>query len=203
MPVCRRDLYRSGGVVEEGDTIVRLKGDSVGGVFVDTEPHDIGVFGGVVVMGSDDSDGLEVLGLEEELCFEVGFTDFEKDFLSALLREFVDELGDHLQSDPESSQVGVGGEIEQLESCLVQFVDHESDDPLVVFGDHADAVALPEVSEEIFLGPRLLKIRLLDLHHLGHVPPDQPANLDFQLACRLVAVRSVIGRIVRIRGSLG
>ena len=62
----------------------------------------------------------------------------------------------------------------------MQLVDHESHDPLVVLGDHADAVPLAEMSEEVLLGPRLLETRSLDLQHLGHIPTYQPADLDLQ-----------------------
>jgi hypothetical protein len=45
------------------------------------------------------------------------------------------------------------GEIEQVQSGTVQFVDHEPHDPLVPLGYHADAIALPQAADKFFLGP--------------------------------------------------
>jgi len=36
----------------------------------------------------------------------------------------------------------MGREVEDVELVLVQLVDHEADDLLAEFGDHADAIAL-------------------------------------------------------------
>src|SRR5206468_12853334 len=50
-------------------------------------------------------------------------------------------------------------EVEDVQPVLVQLVDHEADDPVVVFGHHADAVPLAEAAEEVVLGPGVLEDR--------------------------------------------
>jgi hypothetical protein len=47
-----------------------------------------------------------------------------------------------------------------------------------VLGDHADAVALPQTREKVFLGPVELEALALNLENFGHVPPDHPADLN-------------------------
>ena len=60
-------------------------------------------------------------------------------------------------ADAAAAVGGVDGEVEDVQLVLVQLVDHEADDLLAVLGDHADAVALAEAAEEIFLGPGVLE----------------------------------------------
>ena len=59
---------------------------------------------------------------------------------------------------PQPRRSRVDREVEDVQLGLVQFVDHEADDPLVVLGDHADAVPLTQAAEEIFLGPGVSKL---------------------------------------------
>src|SRR5207249_6731685 len=73
------------------------------------------------------------------------------------------------------------GEIQNVQLRLVQFVDHEADDLLALLGDHADAVALAEAAEEVFLGPGELEALLLGLEDLGHVAADHPADVAADL----------------------
>ena len=60
----------------------------------------------------------------------------------------------------------------------MQFVDHEGHDALALFGHHADAVALPEATDEIFFAPRKLEPFGFDVEHLGHVATNHPADLN-------------------------
>ena len=69
------------------------------------------------------------------------------------------------------------GEIEHLQSGLVQFIDHEADDALAVLRDHADAVPLAKDAEEFLLAPGKFKPGVLDGKDLGHVAPNHPANM--------------------------
>src|SRR5262249_41245538 len=57
----------------------------------------------------------------------------------------------------------------------------EADDLLAMLGDHADAVALAQAAEEVFLGPGELEALLLGLEDFGHVPPNHPADVDARL----------------------
>jgi hypothetical protein len=49
-----------------------------------------------------------------------------------------------------------------------------------VLGDHADAIALAEAIDEIFLGPGELEAIAFDIEHLVHVAPDHPADMHSQ-----------------------
>ncbi len=69
-------------------------------------------------------------------------------------------------------------EIENVQLVLVQFVNHEADDLLAMLRDHADAIALPQAAQEIFLGPGEFKALLFGLKYLGHVAANHPANMD-------------------------
>ncbi len=79
-------------------------------------------------------------------------------------------------------ELGMGGEVEDLELVLVQLVDHEPDDPLAVLGDHADAVPLAEDAEKLLLAPGILEAGVLDGQNFGHVATDHPANMDADLS---------------------
>ena len=98
-----------------------------------------------------------------------------------MARQLADQLGDHLPADARAPAVGVDGEVEDVQLGLVQLVDHEADDLLAVLGDHADAVALAQAAEEVFLGPGELEALLLGLQDLGHVAADHPADMDADL----------------------
>jgi hypothetical protein len=76
-----------------------------------------------------------------------------------------------------------------MQSRLVQFVDHEADDLLFEFRDHADAIPLTEAANEIFLRPRELETLAFDVQHLGHIasnhPPDVNTNILFPLRAHI------------------
>jgi hypothetical protein len=65
-----------------------------------------------------------------------------------------------------------------VQTVLVQLVDHEADDSLVVFGYHADTVALPQAANKVLFGPAELETAVFDLQNFGHVPPDHPADVN-------------------------
>src|SRR5438132_12141382 len=67
----------------------------------------------------------------------------------------------------------------------MQLVDHETDDFFVVLGDHADAVALAQAAEEVFLGPGVVEALLLGRQDFGHVAADHPADVDANLVLQV------------------
>src|SRR5262249_26764481 len=81
----------------------------------------------------------------------------------------------------------VDGEVEDVQLGLVQLVDHEADHLLALLGHHADAVALAQAAQEVFLGPRVLEAILLGLQDFRHVPADHPADVDPNLIQLLTA----------------
>src|SRR5580700_5241041 len=146
--------------------------------------HHVGVFVGVVVMAAQDAHRAKTLVAEEELCVEVRLADFDHDLATALLREFVDQPADHLSADALAAHVRDRGKVEHAQLRLVQLVDHEADDAVIVLGHHADAVALPQTAQEVFLGPRVIEGGALDGEHIVHIAPDEPADLNFQFLFR-------------------
>ena len=63
---------------------------------------------------------------------EVRLADAERDPRPSVARELADELGDHLPADALPAELGMSGEVEDVELVLVELVDHEADDPLAV-----------------------------------------------------------------------
>jgi hypothetical protein len=59
----------------------------------------------------------------------------------------------------------------------VQFIDQEPHNALFVLGNHADAVALTQTTNEVFFRPRELEALILDLKYLGHVSSNHPTNM--------------------------
>src|SRR5690606_7668518 len=73
------------------------------------------------------------------------------------------------------------GEIENSQRLFVQLVDHEAHNLVVVLGHHANAVSLPQAGKEILFAPGELEAGLLDFEHLGHIPPNEPADLHLHV----------------------
>jgi hypothetical protein len=63
----------------------------------------------------------------------------------------------------------------------VQLVDHKTDDPLGMLGHHADAISLPQATNEFLLEPGELERGPFDVQHLRHVAPDHPADMHPKL----------------------
>ena len=61
----------------------------------------------------------------------------------------------------------------------MQLVDHESDDALAVFRDHADHSAPAE--DEFLLAPGIFKSGVLDGEDFRHVATDHPTDMDADL----------------------
>ena len=121
---------------------------------------------------------------EEELGGEVGLSDFGDDFASSLLRELIDETLDHALADLLAPSRGRDGEVEDVKSGFMEFINHESDDLAILFGDHADAVALSQAAEEILFRPLKLEAGLFDGQDFFHIASDKPA--DLKLLVRLM-----------------
>ncbi len=64
-----------------------------------------------------------------------------------------------------------------MQPRFVQFVNHETNDSIVVLSDHADAVALPQAAEKIFFAPGKFETLVFNRQHLRHVATDHPANV--------------------------
>ncbi len=143
--------------------------------------HEVGIFAIVTVKPAQNLDCHKLLAAEEELGWEVSFTNGQGDPGSAMVGKFGDELLDHLPTDPDFPELGGDPKVEQVESGAVEFINHEPDHPFLVFGDHADAISLTKGLEEILLGPRVVKAAAFDGENFGHVPPDHPADMQFDL----------------------
>ena len=83
----------------------------------------------------------------------------------------------HLQTYAASTRLWMHREIQNVQSCLMQLVDHESNDVVAVFGHHADAIALTQTTHEIFFRPRELETLILDVEHYDSMIHAQ-ASLD-------------------------
>ena len=173
----RRALLR--GVVF-GDAIARREWRRGVVRCVEAEPHQVGVFGRVVVVGPQHRNGAKALIPEEKLPVEIPLADLEQNLVATLLRELVDQPQHHLRTDGASTETIVDREVEDVQPALVEFVDHEPHDLVVVFGDHADAVPLPQATEEVFFGPRVLEALLFDAEHVRHIAANEPADLNVE-----------------------
>jgi hypothetical protein len=49
---------------------------------------------------------------------------------------------------------------------------------MILFGDHANTIALSQTAEKVLLSPRELKTLSLNLQNFCHITPNQPADLD-------------------------
>ena len=139
--------------------------------------HEESVLAGVLVEGPEHTDGLEFLLAEEQLGSQVRFADLQSDAVAVMAGNLADELGRHLGAHVEAAPSGMDHEIEDVEFVLVQLVDHEADDFFAVLGHHADAIALSEAAEEIFLILGIFEAKLFGLQDFGHIAPNYPANV--------------------------
>src|SRR5579871_1360988 len=125
-----------------------------------------------------------------------------------MARQLADQFADHLPADAEPTLGWGHGEVQNVQLGLVQFIDHEADDFLVELRDHANAVALPQATKEVFFGPGMVEALLLRLQNLGHIaanhPPDMDANLVLQVSScihgstpPLRRSRTLSGRVAR------
>lgn len=143
--------------------------------------HEVGVFAVVAIEPAQNLYRDKLLAAEEELGGKVPFANRQGDPGPAMVGKFCDQFVDHLASDPDLSELGAHPEVEQMEPGAVEFIDHEPDHPFFVLSDHADAIALAKGLEEILLGPWVIKAAAFDGEHFGHVAPDHPADMQFDL----------------------
>ena len=78
-----------------------------------------------------------------------------------------DEVGHEFLADPSAAELGIDGQIEQIDAAFVAFVNHVSGDVVVGLGHDADAVSAFEPSDEIILAPRILEGLLFDAQNFG------------------------------------
>src|SRR5215213_5411672 len=82
--------------------------------------------------------------------------------------------------------------VEDVKPRLVELINHEAHDALAMLGDHADAVALTQTADEVFLEPRKLEAATLDVEHLGHIAANHPADVNPHLLLWLGAHRGLL-----------
>ena len=82
--------------------------------------------------------------------------------------------------------------VQDVQPGLVELVDHEADDALAALGDHADAIALAQATDEVFFKPGELEAVTLDVEHLSHVAADHPPNVNTDLLLRIGAHRGLL-----------
>ena len=87
----------------------------------------------------------------------------------------------HLLADSAPPRFRRHCEIEDMQSALVQLVDHEADHPVAMLGHHANAVPLPQAAYKVLFKPRELEAAALDVEHLRHVAANHPPNVNSQL----------------------
>ena len=73
--------------------------------------------------------------------------------------------------------IRMDGEVQNVQSVFVEFVDHEPDNAIIDFGDHADAIALPQTTDEVVLVPGELETTVFDSQDRRHVAADHPSNM--------------------------
>src|SRR5690606_29235878 len=139
--------------------------------------HQISVFRRVLVELSQDRNSSEAGAAKEHLSGKVRLAYFQKDTVAPLAGEFAHQLLHHLRAHMPQPEVGGDGEVKNVEPALVELVNHEADNPVLRFGDHADAVALPQTANKVLFGPRELKTLTFNLKHIGHIAPDHPADM--------------------------
>jgi hypothetical protein len=64
----------------------------------------------------------------------------------------------------------------------LEFIDHESYDLLGTFGNHADAVALPQAVDEFLLGPWIFEASRFDVEYRLEISTNQPPDV-YRLLC--------------------
>lgn len=143
--------------------------------------HEVGVFAIVPIEPAQNLDRDKLLAAEEELGGKVSFANRKGDPGPAMVGKLGYQFLDHLPSDANLAELGTHPEVEQMEPGAVEFIDHEPDHPFFVLSNHADAIALAKGLEEILLGPRVIKASAFDGEHFGHVAPDHPADMQFDL----------------------
>ena len=84
----------------------------------------------------------------------------------------------------------------------MEFIDHKTNDFIILFGDHADAVALPQAPHKIFFRPRKFKTLGFDIKDIGHVPSNHPTNVNSRILswpCRHIGLLPVPAIILHSR----
>ncbi len=93
-------------------------------------------------------------------------------------REFGDQFGDHLAADAPALVVFRHDEIQHVDAGFMEFINHEPHHPIVVLGDHADTIALPQTIDEVVFEPGKLETLFFDGEDFGHIASNHPADVD-------------------------
>ncbi len=143
--------------------------------------HEVGVFAIVPIEPTQNLYRDKLLAAEEELGGKVAFANRQGYPGSAMVGKLGNQFVDHLTADADLAELGADPKVEQMEPRAVEFINHEPNHPFFVLSDHADAIALSKGLEEILLGPRVIKASAFDGEYFGHVTPDHPADMQFDL----------------------
>jgi hypothetical protein len=148
-----------------------------GFILIQAIPHVVGIFAGVVIMLPENRYSAEAAVGKEQLCRDIRFANFQNNFPTTLLRQFVDQPLHHLSPDAISTHISGHGEVQNAKHGLVQFVDHEAYDPMIQLSHSADAVPLAKTAEKFFLSPGKLEASSLDRKYFIHIATNEPSNL--------------------------
>src|ERR1043166_1168911 len=99
--------------------------------------------------------------------------------------KLANELRHHLRADVLPAIVGMNGQIENVQSIAMQFVNDMADHAIAQLSYHADAVALPQAMQKVFLGPRNSEAFLFRLQDFLHISSNHPANVDACLSLNI------------------
>jgi hypothetical protein len=94
-----------------------------------------------------------------------------------LLRELADQLVEHLAAQSPPPEIGSDGKVHDVQQVSIELIDHEADDLLFVFGDHANAVSLAEAADKVVFGPREFEALRFNVENFGHIPANHPADM--------------------------
>jgi hypothetical protein len=82
-----------------------------------------------------------------------------------------------------AAEIGMDCESNDIQPRSVKLIDHVPDDLVAVLGNHADAVPLAKMLQEVVIRPRKLKRVRFDAVHIGIVAADHPADkVNFHFA---------------------
>src|ERR1700721_2313312 len=147
-------------------------------VWCDPEFHVVSIFTTVLVIVTKQLCSLEPVAAEENLGSQIALPAGERYFLPVVRNQLVLQLRDQHPANTPAANRGMNREVEDVQTSLVQFVDHEASYMIVFLGDHSDAVPLAQAAEKIVLGPGIFEARSFGTHHFRHIPADHPADVN-------------------------
>ena len=121
--------------------------------------HQVGVFRRVVIIAVQHGDRPEPVLAEEQLGGQVRLADLQQDPQAALRKRVCRSAWPPFGCRrPAAGTPGSTQKFSTWMPRLVQLVDHEAHDPVFMFGDHADAIPLPQTADKIVVHPGELEV---------------------------------------------